>query len=129
MNWFKEILIKRILKAVLASFNPNSSTFYIGIVNWIVVTVFQHFGWLTSLGITPEGLHMWLITTGGVWLQQILSKIVNGAFPSVSYGALTPAQASMPSVPGTPVLAVVASTPAVTAAASGDATATSAVKR
>lgn len=127
MDWLKSILLKRIIGAFLASFNPNSSTFYLGIVNAIVTYLATHFGWLAYFGITPEAVNTWLVTTGAIWLQQMLGKIANGAFPGATYGTITPPPPSAPSAPGVPVMATVPSSAKITATAAD--TPTSPVKR
>ena len=108
MSWILKLLVKRALRALLATVNPNSSTFWVGPANWIATYIATHFHWIN---LTPEQILFWLTATGGPFLQQILKKIFNGAFPTLTYGTLSPPVATVPVEPGTPVMATVAATP------------------
>lgn len=115
MNFLIKILGKRMAQALLAMFNPNSSTFWVGPANWIATFVATHFHWIN---LTPEQVSLWLTTSAAPLIQQLLKKVFNGAFPSLNWGTLSPPMATMPVVPGTPVVATVAATAKVVEKAS-----------
>ncbi len=112
MGAILKILGPRVLQALLAMVNPNSRTFYLGIFNWIATYVVSHWPAASNaLGLSHDGIVLWLGGTGLILGNQLLAKIVHGLFPALTWGTLSPPVATMPVEPGTPVQATVAATP------------------